>query len=700
MTIKNDILWRIYLAFFGVAIIAFMVLVQAFRIQVTEGGEWKAVADSMTTRYRTIEAERGNILSADGRLLATSLPFFELRFDAVAPAITDQVFFGKIDSLSMMMAQFFQDHDQNYYKQKLIAARKQGNRYLLIRRKVSYPELQEIKKWPLFRLGQYKGGFIVEQENKREIPFGVLAHRTIGYVRSGPGAQSVGLEASFNDFLSGQDGQRLMQRVAGGVWMPLNNENEIDPKDGADLITTVDLNIQDVAEEALLRALETHNADHGTAIVMEVATGKIAAIANLGRLGESGYWEKYNYAVGEASEPGSTFKTATMMALFEDGLVLPEDTVDIGYGETYFHGQVMKDAKPHNYGRVSVQRAFELSSNVGISLLANKHYKDDPQQFIDHLRRFHLDQITGIEVKGEGKPLIKNAGEEGWSLLSIPWMSVGYEVKLTPLQMLTFYNAIANKGKMMKPYLVASINAYGKPIKSFTPQVIDDQICSPATLEKVHNLLVGVVENGTARQRLYNANYGIAGKTGTAQIAQGSGGYAKVYQSSFAGYFPADRPQYSCIVVVTAPSKGIYYGGSVAGPVFKEIADKIYANQIRLQTDAALADHAISVQPVHQSGYADDFNRLFKALGLPGTPVAQEPWVYTIRHQDSVSIQALNIAKDKVPNVRGMGLRDALYVLENRGLQVEVQGHGKVYHQSVLPGTAATKGRKITIKLS
>ncbi len=700
MTIKNDILWRIYLAFFMVALVALAVLFQAFRVQVTEGGKWKAMADSLTTRYRTIEAERGNILSADGRLLATSLPFFEIRFDAVAPSIDDDLFYRKVDSLALCMSRQFQDHDRNYYKQKLIAARNQGNRYLLIKRKVTYPELQQIKQWPLFRMGRYKGGFIVEQQNKREIPFGVLAHRTIGYVRSGPGAQSVGLEASFNDYLKGRDGKRLMQRVAGGVWMPLNDENEIEPKDGADLITTIDLNIQDVAEEALLRALELHDADHGTAIVMEVATGKVRAISNLGRMGESGYWEKYNYAIGEASEPGSTFKTATMMALFEDGLVEPTDTVDIGFGETYYHGQAMKDAKPHNYGRVTVQRAFELSSNVGISKLAHQHYKADPQQFIDHLKRFRLHEKTGIEIKGEGKPLIKNSGDEGWSLLSIPWMSVGYEVKLTPLQILTFYNAIANSGKMMKPYLVESINAFGKPIKSFAPQAIETAICSEETLQKIHDLLVGVVENGTARYRLYNNNYRIAGKTGTAQIAQGSGGYAKVYQSSFVGYFPADRPQYSCIVVVTAPSKGVYYGGSVAGPVFKEIADKIYANQIQLQAEEAVATTVAESVPAHQSGYAQDFSQVFSALGLPIPDINEEPWVYTIRDGDSVNVQQLNIPKDKVPNVRGMGLRDALYVLENRGLEVIVEGRGKVYHQSVLPGTPVTSGRTITIKLS
>lgn len=676
-----------------------VVLFQVARIQVVEGEQLSSLADSLTTRFHTIPAERGNILSSDGRLMATSLPFFEIRFDAANPAVDDQLFYEKVDSLAFSLAQQFRDFDKAYYKQKLISARKSGNRYLLLRRRVTYPELQEIKRFPLFNLGRYQGGLIAEQSNKREIPFGVLAHRTIGYVRNEAGAQSVGLEASYDQYLSGRDGRRLMQRISGGVWVPINDDNEIEPQNGFDLITTIDLNMQDMAENALLRALEHHNADHGSVILMEVATGKIRAVANLGRMGESGYWEKYNYAIGEAAEPGSTFKTATMMALLEDGYVNIQDTVDIGYGETWFHGKAMKDAKPHNYGRVTIDSAFGLSSNVGISVLANQFYKDKPAQFIEHLRRFHLGEITGIEIKGEGEPLIKNPGDEGWSLISIPWMSVGYEVKLTPLQVLNFYNTIANGGRMMRPYLVESINSYGNPVESFSPEVIDRAICSERTLQDIHHMLVGVVERGTARG-IYNSNYQIAGKTGTAQIAQGSTGYARVYQSSFVGYFPADNPQYSCIVTITAPSNGVYYGSSVAAPVFREIADKIYANKIRLQEDQAEGVLAEAQPELTIAGYSDDLRVICQTLGFPWNAGMEEPWVKAQIRPDSISLAAVAAPADKVPNVRGMGLRDALFLLENSGLQVQVEGQGKVHYQSILPGTPARRGASILLKLS
>lgn len=698
MTIRNDILWRIYLAFFALLLVAVGILFQAFRIQVVQGEQWTSMADSLTTQLQRVQARRGNVLSSDGRLLATSLPYFELRFDAMVPALDDATFYGKVDSLAGCMARMFRNNGADYYKQKLINARKQGNRYLLIARDVTYPQLQKIQEWPIFRKGRYEGGLIIEKTNERDKPFGLLAHRTIGYVRTGPGAQSVGLEASFNAYLKGTDGRRLVQRASGGVWIPLQTNNEIEPVDGADLITTIDVNIQDVAEAALLKALEKHEANHGTAVVMEVKTGQIKAIANLGRIGDNGYWEKYNYAIGEATEPGSTMKAATMMALLEDGLVNPSDSIDIGYGETFFHGQRMQDAKLHNLGKVTVQRAFELSSNVGISKLAYRHYAQRPEVFIQHLKSFHLHEKTGIEISGEGQPVINNPGDPGWSMISIPWMSVGYEVRVTPLQMLTFYNAIANGGKMMKPYLVQSINRYGQPIKHYSPRVVDEAICSEATIKQLQAMLVGVVDSGTAHYRVYNPQYKIAGKTGTAQIAQGSSGYAKVYQSSFVGYFPADAPRYSIIVVVTAPSRGIYYGGSVAGPVFREISDKIYANEVKWQQEQrqpVMADYV----PAHQSGYAQDFLTIYQSLGLSVPATWEEPWAYTIRDKDSVNINELALKDDRVPNVRGMGLRDALYVLENRGLHVEVRGIGKVYYQSLRAGTPVTEGQKIIIKL-
>lgn len=699
MTIRNDILWRIYMAFFAIALLGGAVLFQAFRIQVVEGRDWTALADSLTTDYRTIPAERGNIFSSDGRLLATSLPFFEIRFDAVTPSLTDEVFYAGVDSLAICMEHHFSEHDRSYYKQKLINARKQGNRYLLIQRKVTYPELQEIKEWPIFRQGQYKGGLIVEQSNKREIPFGMLAHRTIGYVRTGPGSQSVGLEERFDEYLEGQDGKRLMQRISGGAWVPINDENEIEPRNGRDLQTTIDLNIQDVAENALLKALKKHDAKHGSVVLMEVGTGKIKAIANLGKMPDGSYWEHYNYAIGAATEPGSTFKLATMMALLEDDLVSLDDSINIGYGEVRFYGETMRDAEPHNYGKVSVARAFELSSNVGITLLANKNYKDDPQRYVDRLREFHLDQPVGIEIKGEANPLIKSPGDQGWSRISVPWMSVGYEVTLTPLQLLSFYNAVANDGRLMKPYLAESILEYGKLVKRFEPEVIESSICSEETVSKLQGLLEGVVERGTARG-IHTDQYKIAGKTGTAQIAQGDQGYgSRVYQASFVGYFPADNPQYSCIVTVHAPSNGVYYGGSVAAPVFREIADKIYANKLQLQKPGVLAEHG-GVPTNSVAGFQADFQDIYSDLAIPGDHADGEPWIQVQQHADSLDLKPISLAKNLVPNVTGMGLRDAIFLLENRGIEVEVDGYGKVRRQSVRPGTAIREGMTIKLELS
>ena len=696
MTIKNDILWRVFVAFFLLALVGVAVLFQAFRIQVIEGDKWSNLADSLTTRYHTIEAERGNIFSADGRLLATSLPFFEIRMDAIAP--TEQLFYGKVDSLALMMSRMFADQSKEHYKQKLISARRQGSRYLLIRRKVTYPELQAIKRWPLFREGRYSGGLLIEQHNKREMPFGVLAHRTIGYVRTGPNAQSVGLEAAYDEHLRGRDGKRLMQKVSGGMWVPLNDENEIAPRNGKDLLTTIDLNIQDVAEDALHRALLEHSAQHGSVIVMEVQTGKIRAIANLGRMPDGSYWEKYNYAIGEATEPGSTFKLASMMALLEDGYVDLDDTVNIGYGEMRFFGQLMRDSEPHNLGKVSVQQSFEISSNVGMSLLANKFYKDKPEKFVAHLRSFRLDQPAGIEIKGEGMPSIKSPGDQGWSRLSIPWMSVGYEITITPLQTLMLYNAIANDGKMVRPYLVEAIQEYGRPIQSFKPEVLDRRIASERTINKMKVMLEGTVERGTGK-RIRSSNYSIAGKTGTALIAQGSSGYAKVYQASFAGYFPADDPKYSIIVVVHAPSNGLYYGGSVAAPVFREISDKIFASHLNRELATVNALASAATPRMDARGYTEDFARIAHFQGLD-YQTTDELWARA--HMDSgvVDLQPLRMAQGQVPNVRGMGLRDALYLLENAGLKVQVEGAGKVHYQSIRAGTAIHPGATIQLKLN
>lgn len=697
MNTKKEIVLRVYLVFGLILLVAGAISVQVLKIQVKEGPVWVSLADSLTTKYISIEAGRGNLLSEDGGLLATSLPYFEVRVDWKSPAMRDELFDKHVDSLSIMMAAFLgkPKHD---VKKSIIQARKRGNRYFLIAKNLTYPELQEIKSWPLFNLGRYKGGLIVMRRNKRVNPYKMLAHRTIGYVRDD--ILPVGLEGSYDDYLTGVKGKRLMQKIAGGTWIPVNDEEEISPQNGKDVVTTIDINLQDVLENALLKALQRHKADHGTAVLMEVKTGKIRAIANIGSFKDGSYWEKYNYAVGEAREPGSTFKTASMIALLEDGYVDLNDSVDLENGAVNFYDKTMRDSDDHELRKVSVKHAFEISSNVGISKLIDKYYSHQPEKFIAHLERMGLTDKTEIEIKGEAEPFIKKADSKDWTGITLPWMAVGYELTLTPLQVLNFYNAIANDGIHVKPTLVSSVQEYGKELEKFDAKTDNKRICSKETLVKLKQLMEGVVENGTA-SHLKSPYYRIAGKTGTAQIAKGNSGYRKVYLASFAGFFPADNPAYSCIVTISEPKMGVYYGGWVAGPVFKEVSDKIYASTIDLHNQinnekAYLADY----RPQSKAGFRMDTEEIYDWLEVEKQTSENTDWIECENQREGVALKAKQISDKAIPDVRGMGLRDAMYLLENMGLKVKVEGRGRVYYQSVRYGTPITPGREIVLKLT
>lgn len=698
MNIRRAILLRIYLAFLAICLLGIAILVRAFQIQQFEGGSLISLADSLTTDYLPIDAERGNILSEDGRVLASSLPYYEVRVDLNAEALTDKIFNANVDSLAWHLSRFKADNSKNHYLQILRNARSSGNRYFLIARNVTYPELHRIKTWPLFRLGRYKGGLIVIQTNKRTMPYQMLAHRTIGYVREG--VKPVGLEGNFDKQLAGVRGKRLMQRIAGGTWIPVNDDNEIMPEHGKDVITTIDINLQDVSENALMNALRKHGAHHGCAVVMEVKTGRIKAIANLGMSESGDYWETYNYAIGEATEPGSTMKLAAILALLEDGYLDINDSVDLEKGHATYHNVRMVDSETHDLRKVTVKEAFEISSNVGISKIVTKYYGLNPGKYVEHLRDFHLDKKLDIELEGEAAPIIKSPEDKDWSGTTLPWMSVGYEMSITPLQILTLYNAVANDGKMMKPFLVSGIQERGKIIQKFEPQVLDDKICSERALKKSRQMLEGVVENGTA-SHLKTSSYSFAGKTGTARIADDNRGYYnQVYQSSFVGYFPADNPIYSCIVVVSAPKSGIYYGGYVAAPVFREIADKIFSNYIEMHDAANKRDKFYAdVLPKAKSGYRSDVSTLYEQIGVSCNYSQNDEWVTPEQKDNSFELKQRNVAKGIVPDVRGMGLRDALFLLENQGIQVSFSGVGKVRAQSIKYGTKAYKGMEIFLEL-
>lgn len=693
---KNDILRRSYLVFAGFLIFGMAIIGRIGYLQFVEGEYWKEKAEFLTLSYHTISPMRGNIYASDGSLLATSLPRYDIHVDLNSRGIKSEVFNDNVDSLALCLSQLFKGKSKNEYKRQLKEARRNGNRYMLLKRNVSYAEQKILRTFPLFRLGQNKGGLIVDQLSRREKPFKLLASRTVGYKLEDQKVEPVGIEGAFDANLRGTTGKRLMQRIAGNVWKPVNNENEIEPLDGSDVITTIDLNLQDVAEHALMNQLQSSEAEMGCAILMEVSTGHIKAIANLKRTGkENTYTEDYNYAIGQGTEPGSTFKLATLMAAMEDGYIDIDDSTETGNGEMRLAGGVtMKDSHHGGYGNISVKKAFAVSSNVGIIRIAQKHYGKHPQKFMDRLRSMHIAEPLALQLPGEPAARLKDTKDKDWSKISLPYVSIGYESKLTPLQLLTFYNAVANNGKMVQPLFVKEISNKGKVVKSFDSKVIAESICSPATIKMARRMLEEVVSTGTA-SHIKHAQYTIAGKTGTAQIAQGKEGYksGKVkYQASFCGYFPADNPKYSCIVVVYGPSKDAYYGASIACPVFKDIADKAYALDVRMHKEVKpVPDSLYAGIPSVKAGRGFSASKATKNLKV-NYKGPENGWV-------SKQQSAYTPEDEKVPNVTGMGLRDAIYLLEGQGMMVKPIGRGSVVKQSILPGAKFQKGQQIIIEL-
>lgn len=692
---QKHIMKRMQLVYFSLAFLAILIFGKTMYIQIVNGSEMKEKAEEQSIKYITIDATRGNIYAIDGSLIATSVPIFEVRLDLDSSTIKPKIFDSEIDSLAYYLTDFFADKTQEKYKEELLEARKKQNRYYLLKRDLSYTELQSLKTFPILKHGRYKGGLIVVEKNRREMPFKLLAKRTIGYERNGV---FVGIEGAYSQELQGSSGKRLVQRIANNVWMPINDNNEITPQHGNDIITTIDINIQDVAETALYEHLELHQADHGCVVLMEVETGEIRAIANLTRLEDGTYAEIYNWAVGESTEPGSTFKLASLMAVFEDGLFGLNDLVNTGDGTITYAGQEMKDTHIGGYGTITVKEAFEKSSNVGISKIIYKAYHRNPQKYIDKLYDMHLNEKLGIEIMGEGDPFIKNTQNSSWSKVSLPWMAIGYELTLTPLQILSFYNAVANNGTLVKPMFVKEIRQAGETIKNFETIVIDESIASESTIEKAKILLEGVVTNGTAKSVFKNSPYSVAGKTATAQIVTDKGYNKKNYQASFVGYFPADNPKYSCIVVVNNPTMGSYYGSIVAAPVFREIADKVTATHADIQIDNFNFSNVKYPSTIY--GYSTDLKTVYSELGMIQKKTSvEEQWSSVIIKNKQASFYTKTQHTNILPNLLGMTAKDAIYILEKLGYNVRVKGRGKVYKQSVKAGSPVVKGKEIRIYL-
>ncbi|MEY3367647.1 MAG: hypothetical protein RI973_802 [Bacteroidota bacterium] len=703
--VKNEVLIRVYIVLAAIVVVAVAIAAKTVRISIIEGEKWRQKGEALYIKEVPMEAERGNILTEDGSMMATSIPFFDIAFDPNSSAIDTADWNQSLDSLAWCLSTYVNpEYTPGGMRDYLMRQKQEGKRYVIIKKDATITQKERIASFPLFRLGQFRGGLIITQKYNREFPFGMLARRTIGYV-SGDSIK-VGLEGAFDSELRGEAGTQLMYKVGGGMWIPLENLAKIQPKAGYDLVTTLDVNLQEITEGALAKAMVRHQAEFGTAILMDVKTGAVKAMANLGWTKQGKLMETFNYAVGSATEPGSTFKLASILALLEDDYVDLDDSVDLEQGRTLYFDAEMQDAYPHTLNKVPVMQAFGMSSNVGISRLVQRYYgeRNNADRFVEHLRDFFLDVPTEVGINGEALPFFKRAynAEDNWSGTTLPWMATGYELTLTPLQLLAFYNAVANDGVYVKPYLMKEIQQYGETKKKFPVTEVKGRIASKQAIRKARLLLESVVDSSWGTAYLLRApNYRFAGKTGTAQL-----GYQRLenmtkikgYQASFAGYFPAENPVYSCIVLISQPKVAGYFGGQVALPVFREIADKAIATRLELYPVANAGDEKPAsdsrLLPSYDAGHLADLKKVLKELDIDyHNRTDDADWaILKAAAPDSLKLMKRVTADRLVPNVVGMGLRDALYLLENRGLRVRVNGgYGKVVRQSVRPGTRAAR---------
>lgn len=700
MEAKKDILMRTYLVFLVLSVFCVAIIGKVLYIQMVEGPGLRSAADKARVKMVEIEAERGSIYSEDDFVLSTSIPEFDIYIDFMADGLREKdgaAFNDNLDSLSIGLSKLFKDRTPAAYKKLLNNGYRKADRYVLLKRKISFAEYEAMKKLPLVKLGRNTSGFIAEVRMKRLYPFKLMANRTIGIARD---SNKVGLERQYDKYLSGTTGRRLVRSIAGGAGMPIENVLNTDPSDGCDIVTTINVGIQDIAHQALQRMMVENEALYGTCIVMEVATGKIRAIANLGRQKDGSYWEDYNYAL-TASEPGSTWKLATLMAALEDKKVNINSTVNLEGGKWPVAGEVVYDSEVHGMYEATVQQAFEKSSNVGMAKIATAYYSARPSDYISHLQKWFMDTLTGVDLPGETRPRIYKPGGKRWSKTTLPWMGFGYNLTITPLHTAMLYNAIANGGKMMKPYLVNKVIREGEVIAHFEPQVLSQAVCSQETLVQLKTCLEGVVLRGTAHKLLTPA-YSFAGKTGTSLVADKGISYAdKMYQSSFAGYFPADKPEYTIVVVIRNKAHAAkFYGGLVAGPVFREVTDRLFAGYLK-QPKGLPAAPKDSIK-YEYTGATSTMEKLATSLHIPyyDSSADEAVAIFAADYKQPAVIKAQTVPKGAMPELKGVGLKDALAICEVNGWMVKAKGRGKVSNQSVPAGTLLPRGQKILLTLN
>ena len=691
---KSNINLRVIVLYIFVCGIAFMIVSRVLMVQRLDSD----ISTINIPKLVKITAPRGNIFSDDGSLLAISMPLYNVFLDM--SVMDHDLFNNEVSNLSSSLALLFKDKTANEYEKKLREYQnKKNNKYIKLRTKVTHNDLTALKNFPILKLGQNQGGLIAEQRPNRENPFGILAKRTIGLLRE---SNPIGIERAYNKTLSGVDGWQLRQKIGKNFYRNEESQHNVIPQSGNDIVTTINIDMQDVAENALSNALLYHNADWGTVVLMEVQSGHVKVIANL-KNNDGELDEYYNHAIAEHSEPGSTFKLASVLAGLEDGFYRLTDSVDTEDGTHKFYNEIMRDSKKGGYGKITIGDAFVYSSNVGISKITDKYYRNNPNNFIDRIYKMGLCDPLDLELPYPNSLLIKKPGSNGWSGVTLPWMSIGYSLRLTPIHILTFYNAVANNGVMVLPLFTSSILKDGKKISSTSKKIINPAICSKASLDAIKPYLIDVVEKGTARS-IRNKKYKIAGKTGTTLLAYGDKdkNKKKQYQASFVGFFPANKPKYSCIVVVNNPKENGLYGGNVAAPIFKEISDKLYASDISLHKSIEFID-VKSELPNLSQGNTKDANLLLKKLSIKHE-VTNSNWMVPTVSNNQINLDTRNIENDfekgVMPNLYGMNLMDAVYLLENFGLEVMFDGRGYIIDQSIEKGELIHNNTNINLEAS
>lgn len=706
---RKNIVLRFGIVYVAICFSFLLVIYKILVIQVVEKDNWMALAAQSLKTDIVVKPNRGNIYACDGRLMASSIPTYYVYMDMRVPALHEKegvLFHQNIDSVAICLAQFFKDKSAKEYKSALTAAYRRGlGEYQLYPKRISYAQLKELKTFPLFRLGRNKSGLITKELFKRVKPFGSLATRTIGdiYADESKGGKN-GIELSFNSHLIGTPGVSIRQKVANTYMETV----QLEPIDGMDITTTIDVDLQDVAEKALVDSLKAFDAATGYVVLMEVKTGEIKAMVNMQQNADKSYSETKNGAVSDQVEPGSTFKVAALMVALDDGKVRITDSIQTGNGVYPYANRQMKDHNYHRggYGKISVGNVIHASSNVGISKIIVDNYGHNPSTFVDRLYEMKLNEPLDLEIPGTASPRIRHPKDKSnyWSQTTLPWMSIGYETQIPPIYTLAFYNAIANNGKYIKPFIVKSISKNGHLIKTFHTETIKDQICKPSTLKDIHETLLGVLEGklGTAKN-VHSEHVRIAGKTGTAQISKGKDGYKNggtSHQVSFCGYFPADDPKYSCIVVVREPKNGYASGGKMAGSIFKNVAERVMALKSERRPNSFEVDSTLSVPaaPFVKTGNYKALEQVMAVLQLPLQANATD-WARVHTEQKTTRVEPLEIKRNVIPDLKGMGAKDAVYLLESMGLNVQVLGRGRVISQNLQPGTPARRGSIVLINL-